>query len=334
MHKLYDKYNGLKESFLNQYKSSDGTFNNYLYVLESCAEKEYELEKDVFEFTYDELGELWSSFKAKSYTTLQSMKSVVGLYVQHAINEGYSKTQINLVNAYKPKDMRKYVNKFWEKNKIFTRDEIYSIVSHYENPQDVVAFALIFEGAWGNNMEELTNLEVNDVNYNTKEIKLKQSIPNTNKYSERIIKVSEECMDIIFEASNQTEYYPHIKTKKYGADIELYDVNITPYVIRNLITKFNPDINNDKVSHQVIRQRMQKIKNSEVDNKNFRANYINPTNIRLSGMVEFVKKYMKKHSKHAKDLTPEEYRDFSVRFGGTDKLNNTIKERIYPYIQD
>lgn len=66
----------------------------------------------------------------------------------------------------------------------------------------------------------------------------------------------------------------------------------------------------EKVSHQIIRNRLKKIVEM------YGNPYLNPKNIFRSGMIDYIRRYMKKHDiKSFKDLNHSDMKNILVRFG-------------------
>lgn len=331
MARIFDKYKGLKESFIKE--ASDNQNSQYLYrnVFESCYDKEFELNKDVSEFTFEELGELWGSMNVKSESTILSRKAVLGVYCQYAIDNGYNKTKINFVDMYRPEDLKKYVNQNWKENKIVDRSTMYDIIDSCENAQDAIPFILIFEGAWGAELEELRLLRSRDIDDVNNRLKLRKTDELANGLVERTIDVSDKCIDVLLQAVNEVEYRNANGIPNPSAKHKSFELMKTEYVLKNTIR--GNSVESDLVSAQTIRQRLDKIKNL------FEYKYLNPNNIRLSGMVDFAKKHMKSTGKNADQLTIDDYELIWDRYGGNPHAKNytkkySLKSRMYDYIKE
>lgn len=332
MPRFFDKYKGLKDSFIKE--TTDNQNSQYLLinVFESCYDTEFELDKDVSEFTYEELGLLWGNMRARSVNTLISRKSVLNNYCEYAIKKGYSKTKINfLEKMYKPKDLEKYVDQNWKENKIIDRETLYEIVTLCQNAQDAAIFMLLFEGVWGEDLEELRMLRLRDVDDKNNRLLLRSTDGETGNVKERVVDVSEKCIDIVLEAGSET-IYKNLNGKPHpSAKLKDFSLTDTEYVLKNTVRANS--VETTIVTSATIRQRLDRIKNI------IEYKYLNPTNIRLSGMVEFAKEYMKLKEIEVDQLTSDDYAFIWNRFGGKEAENkhhnkHILKRRIYDYIKD
>lgn len=304
----------LKYRFIRQFQQS--TQNNYEYVLSKSYNMEREKNKDLCQFNMDELDTLFGILNAKSFQSIQYQWNIVNNYIEFATDEcGYG--NINFAKTFMTEELHKYINKVWTTKKIVTKDELYDLCGDCESPQDRVIFSLLFEGCTGGeNFEELINLTIDDVDENNNILALSK-----NDGQQRQIEVSQECIDIVLEAGEETTYLKgngevseNIKAAK---QLDLVD---TKHIIK-------PSKRRDSgysATPGLIRQRFNKIKKA-MDNP-----YLTPTSIMISGMIDYAKKL--KEEKLIPELTTDDYKDINMRFGLNQDNYYTTKKRIKDYI--
>lgn len=335
MMEFYNKFEGLKEAFIEAEANSDGTRKNWDYLFRKTKPFEEEINKDLCEMNRDELKNLWIGVDARSYMTLQGFKNNVKNYIDFAINHNYNETGINWANSFNSDELKDCIGKIWIENQIITRDDLENIRERCENDQDAAIFYLLFEGVWGEGMEELINLKKTDIDKANNKLKLRKTDKTTGELDERIIDVSPECIDTVVGAADEDEYIGNNgninKRTQMTSVRELVD---SDYVLRSTLTKRKSFIDNDFTSMQTISKRLKIIKNAISDDEH---NYLflNPSNIRISGMIDYAIRYMEEKKIKPDNLTMKDYQHISVRFGGNPHtIFNNVKNHIYRYIKD
>jgi len=287
---LYNQ--NIKIRFLNEIR--DGTKNFYEYVLSKAEKTEIILKKDVFEFNTTELDSLIKSYKNKSIQTVQSTVAVLKKYIDWAIKEGFVFSGINFLQPLECKDLYKYVNLIARDMRYVTREELLDIVDSCNNRQDSVPFALLFEGAKGENLEELRNLKVSDCNFKTNEL-----ILTKDSGEKRSLIVSNRTMELINDAISEKEYY-----KNNGAETTakstMFPITETEYVLRisgrNEVSTIKPASINARIC------RIGKWNGND---------FITSTTIWFSGMIDMAKEIKNKNGK----LVKNDYLEINRRFG-------------------
>lgn len=289
----------LKERFLENYP--EATRLTYRNIFKKIAQKEKELGKDVYQFNLEELDDLLYSLGTTSAQYVSTVLAVLSKYIDFCMQEGYvgNPTQVNYAKLINPKleNLKKYEHGMDKKYRYITKDDLRKIINMCVNAQDAVIFALLFEGVMGENLEELINLRVDDCNLDDNILTLRR-----NDGSTRQIEIANDTAQLIYKAINQIEYY-RVSDTMNGVFI----LQRTPYVLRPITSE---KVKDDKVSHQIIRNRIKKI--AEL----YGNPYLNPKNIFRSGMIHYIKEYMKKHG--VRSFADLEYQDMAQileRFG-------------------
>ncbi|MGV4321166.1 phage lytic cycle repressor MrpR family protein [Bacillus mojavensis] len=276
----------LKNAFLDDMVSSgqisEKTADNYSRILQKTFEHEMALEKDLNEFTLDELETVMYDFKANNRNTIESYARIISSYLNWSKNKGYSYT--NHLATLKSSDFDKYL----------TNDEVYiseSRLKRYEamcaNYQDSVIMRLLFMGVGGKKMSEIRNLSIGDVDKVNNRLRLVNTLTedderNPLEYTERYIDVDDYTIALIEGAYDQEHYW-----KKNG-DMDARE-NIKPYVdlVRNdyIVRSTTPraDHVNSPVDKFVIYRRMENL--ADV----FGMKKLTPKFIQRSGMIYHVK---------------------------------------------
>lgn len=289
----------LKERFLEQYPES--TRLTYRNIFKKTAPKENELQKDLYQFNLEKLDDLLYSLGSTSAQYIATVLAVLSKYVDFCMQEGYigNPAGINYVRLINPtlENLKKYEHGIDKKYRYIDREELQQIINMCVNAQDAVIFALLFEGVMGENLEELINLRVDDCDFVDNILTLRR-----NDGTKRRIKVQPNTMKLIDKAINQVEYY-RVSDIANG----VFLLQRTPYVLRPIVSKRVPT---KKVSHQIIRNRLKKIVEM------YGNPYLNPKNIFRSGMIDYIRRYMKKYDiKSFKDLKYSDMANILRRFG-------------------
>ncbi|SDG18997.1 hypothetical protein SAMN04244560_01929 [Thermoanaerobacter thermohydrosulfuricus] len=302
----------LKERFLEQYPET--TRLTYRNIFKKTALKEKELRKDLYQFNLEELDDLLYSLGSTSAQYIATALVVIAKYIDFCLQEGYigNPAGINYARLINPtlENLKKYEHGVDRRYRYIDREELQQIINMCVNDQDAVIFALLFEGVMGENLEELINLKVEDCNFMDNILTLRR-----NNGTKRRISVQQDTMKLINKAINQVEYY-RVSDIANG----VFLLQRTPYVLRPIVSEKVPT---EQVSHQIIRNRLKKI--AEM----YGNPYLNPKNIFRSGMIDYIRRYMKKNDiKSFKDLDHDDMANILMRFGIDPTNQNIYLHRI------
>jgi integrase len=279
--------------------------------------------KDVYEMSDSQIGEVLDDFDATSYETVYSKVSYLASYVDWCIKEGYLTTNINNARLYLGKEnIDKYVKKSAIKYKYLDKKHFYNIIDHCANAQDAAIFVLLYEGARGRQvkehaLEELRNLKWEDCNPETNTV-----ILTRDNGEQSSLEVSTRTMDILKDANGEEKYKKNndemsdwFQARK-NTELELHK---TEYILKPTIQGVF-----GRITNQNIIQRIKVIKNAYGNNP-----YISVTNIWRSGMIEYAKQL--KEANGGK-ITKEDYIEVCRRFGVEEKYWVKTKLRIEKYL--
>lgn len=225
---------------------------------------EREFNKDLFDFNYEQLEELWKSL-ALTIRSLQNTISTVEQYIDFATKHKMVENKINLVTAFDTKDkLEKYINK--DAQTVFMKDTIMSICLNATNAQDEVIPALIFDGvSYKNEYEELVNLKKEDIDFES----------STNNLGNRVIPMSSQTAILVRHALDVNEYYSIT-----GSQSRKYKIAESDFVLRGLR-------GNHQIKWRNVNQRIIKI--SELN----ALEYLNATTVSYSGQIHYAIELLK-----------------------------------------
>lgn len=311
-----------KERFLANNYENENTRKYYESILAKVAEYEaVEYEKDVYNFTLKELKDLLAAMGSRSSSSLSSIKSVITKYIQWAIDEGLTKSNIDLTDLINKQDIDENVNMVAIKNQyLIDETELDFIGSFCVNAQDAVIFRLLYEGVKGTKYEEIVNLRVEDCDFENNKLTLTRDNGDT-----RIIEVSEKTMDSIKEAIEQKEYYLENGNRilKDGS-FDTRTIEFSHYVVKPAVKtgRRNKNTDKEKIAAIGINNRVSKI--TEMLDKPF----LNPSTIFYSGMLHKLRDI-----KEQKDLTKEDYINMCLKYGMKESRWFDLKERFNTFIK-
>lgn len=251
-----------KERFLQLQYPKENTRRVKRTHLKHAADLEYDLNKDLYDFTFEEFEELLYKIGAKTVRSLQSILPTLRRYIQFAIEQGVKKSKDNsLENFGSTEVISKYLNKL----NLFSKETITNILSSSENPQDGVIVALIFEGlSIKKKFQELVNLQIKDIDFDEGII----TLPN------RKITISEDTKKMIHLAIKSTEY---VSVK---GDERKYALPASKYILKS-------PRGNDYIPTDIIYQRIVRMSNY------FDLKTLNATTISYSGQINYAAALLK-----------------------------------------
>lgn len=188
----------IKRRFLLHYPENNQ--GQYLRILHNAKTVEKDRAKDLYDFTSDEVLSFLSSLNPMTTASVRSAASIVRIYIDWAIRQGFTNTH--------PLD--KLYGTDWQQRLININEKLY--LSEEEipgmegmnscvNAQDAVIFRLLFEGVCGKGYSELVNLRKRDVDFTSKTINL-----INEKRNRRQLQVSDGCLDLIKRALTEELY--------------------------------------------------------------------------------------------------------------------------------
>jgi len=261
-----EMYNeNLKRRFLTEVYPNEGTRRMVEYLFYRSKNTEDYLEKDIYSFNIDNLSTLIKSLNPMSRGAIRSNVSYLKNYMYWAADNGYRP----VVDLPLEHISQEWIDSFLPEFQIFfSKSEIDEILNGTVNYQDKALICLLFEGANGVAMSEITNLTEDDIDWNNRLIYLKCSKHGKRKNP---LKVSERCIQYLKCALYEEEY-----STKNGMD-RVTSFRESSYVMKNLVG--GRTVNHTPISRSTASLRLNDIKET------LNLNNFTPSNIVRSGMI-------------------------------------------------
>lgn len=242
------------------------------YLFRRTFEKEHEIDKDIYQFTEDELVDLFYFLRFRSFSAFSVFKHYMSRYLDWAESKNLSNLGYNIIKyTAKFKDPEKFLDKIAMNEKYVTKEQLLEIFEKCKNHQDRALLLAPFEGIYGKKMYELASMKMENVDKNNNTIKL------TDKDgSERIVYASEELIHILELADKQKVY------ENYG---NYFAENNDTLIDSEYVIKVVSKRGNAMLSYGGGYRRLKTIA-EEYGNR-----YITFVNLKWSGIFHYVKKY-------------------------------------------
>jgi site-specific recombinase XerD len=326
----------LKKRFVANY--NDRTAKTYLADLTRMSVAEERNNKDMFNFSIEQIDEALKGIQFKKKSSIERTVSTCRMYSEWANQNGFVPAKINLWEIFTTEKLDQYIWHYALKNSFITREELFAeIISEIVNPVDYIPILLVFEGIYGQKMEEVLNLKYSDIDFNTGRLRLTR-----DDGSLRDITIEDErVLNLLEDAESDLVYY-----KNNGiSDSIIAEATIikTPYVIRrttrkgitgsNVATVIESD---EQVNYASLSARFYKVfrgyrntdpeKNREpfVDGYSF----LNATNVFKSGYFDYCKRM---EAKIGRELVTEDYEKACIRYGLSPSLAISYKLQYLNY---
>lgn len=214
---MSDMYNvEIKKRFINERTATVILPNGYLDLwFRKTAEFENANGKDVSNFTFYEILDMYKTFNVNSLGVLQVLNSQLSTYTQWCLQQNLVFDSQNHFLEFKKEILDSCINHIIIKKKIVSREQVLEWARQLKNPSDSFIFLALFEGIRGKNYCELAFLKISD--FHDGKVKL-----NTG----REIQISKELYNIALEANETLQYY--------GVSNDLiYKLNPEDLIIKN-----------------------------------------------------------------------------------------------------
>ncbi|OMD66777.1 phage lytic cycle repressor MrpR family protein [Paenibacillus odorifer] len=307
--KIYDNelYNKeQKERYLKGFPIN--TYGVNKRVLKRASYIEEQLNKDLYDFNLREIEQLLSFLAPKTMTSCHSSVVAIQSYIRWAIQEDLRKDNINPLDAVMGES---YYMKFVDTSikSLFTDIEIERITDRLVNSQDSAIIQCLFEGIKGTGYSEILNILKSDLSRESNIIELRDEL-NSGSMVRRKIEISDNLMDMLFDAANETTYQKNNGDSMAKApESELVE---NEYVFRSSILNIKEY---GRASSHLILRRLKAI------SKLAGQPQLTATNIQKSGMIKFGYDLYKERGV----FDTEEIREVCSRFDI--KINSSFRVR-------
>lgn len=293
MSELYNEQ--IKENFLHDaYADSEGSRHNIRYLFKKIAKYEKNREKDISEFTRDEIRNVLESIRPFSLSDVKRKGNYINFYIQWMIENGYRSNNISPLLAA---DDNFYMSTLDMNRKLYyTLEEFEDILENVPNAQDQAMLSLMFNGIVGEEFKELTHLSYNDINWNTGIVTVRNREDKlTGEISDVERKVDDRTLYFLERAHHATEYYRNNDTNDKSKRLIETDL-----ILKNVVSaRVNPAA---AVSPSALYGRLGRLK------EHLELEYLTPKTVMQSGMLYMAYDLIFNKKKY-KDLSTELYQE-------------------------
>ncbi|QSF43471.1 tyrosine-type recombinase/integrase [Paenibacillus tianjinensis] len=313
-----------KEMYLKDL--AEKTYTSYARVLKRARYVEEQLGKDLYNFNVSEIEKLLVFMSPGSYSASAGNVNVIRTYIRWAIQQDLRIDNINPLDSVISDN---FINKFIDttNKKLFTEEEIATIVGGLQSFQDAAIVQCLFEGIMGHEYSEILNILKKDVDRDSDELEVRNS-PASGPTEIRKIKVSTKLMNLLYSAANETSYIKSNGLSDAKAkEIELID---NDYVFRSVKLRV---VNYDRASNHLVLRRMKSVREW------FDYPHLTATSIKNSGMLKYAKDLYMEDKTLSRDHIGKICKRFGVNSIATTRLTKdflnieTIKS-LYPEVDE
>lgn len=197
--KMYNEE--IKQEFLDTYEN-EGTRHTLKYIFFNSYLNELPLEKDLFDFSKEQVGKVIADSQPKSISVARTKARFIHQYISWAISNNYRKNAINPLQSEVNDEnwLKTFVDP--ELKMFISKNDIDEFTAHLANNQDIAILHMIFNGIYGHSSSEIRNLKMLDINRDENSIRLYD-----DKKGERYIyNVDDKLIDILGKANDDTIY--------------------------------------------------------------------------------------------------------------------------------
>lgn len=289
----------IKREYMEQYKA--GTKKILERIFKITASVEFELGKDLYDFSREELRRTFWLFMASTPNASRGNVQYVSNYIDWAIDEEH----LDGLNPIDGTDMQwKESFVVQQQRQFFTESELNEMLNKLVNAQDQCIIALLREGVRGQEGAEIVKLKRNDIDSESGFLTLTDA-----DGSQRKLQVSDKCLAIIERAIREEDYAKKNGNASRDVKSETTELIQNSYVIRSSNTR---TINTGEADNFIIYRRLATVA-SEFDESS-----ISPQSIYYSGMLSYAKKSFDETGKI-------NYKEISERFNVSDAVIQRLK---------
>lgn len=269
--------NERKRQYLQECDYETETVKKIMTFFHKASTLEFLFDKDISEFSVEELESLFYGFKCKTMASIKGTVTLARRYVYWEISSSYlpSKNIILDLPRFKGHNLNSFINSVGNKaSYLKSSDELYQLVSNLANPRDKAIICLLYEGVCGEDYYDLRHLKKQDCDFSSNTVRL---MSKDRSIVERVVQCDYCAMDIVHEA-----IYTETYIKRNGTTMLKHDsVDLLPsdFVIR---TSKGDGI----ASGKLITLTFEKLRTPEWD-VDFYCQYLTPTTVRDSGLFNY-----------------------------------------------
>ena len=187
----------LKKRYLEE-KDKLVLTSNYIDVqFRKSSEMEYELDKDISNWTIYEITEYYKLLSITSYESLICMNSIFSLYTQFCLENNLVKDNQNHFLECTNEVLLNCLNKAIIDKKIVSRETVLKWIDELPNPKDQFILLSLFEYGKSKDFKDIVYAKFENLDVSDKKIKL----------FEREAKISNKMIEIIYDCVSENQYY-------------------------------------------------------------------------------------------------------------------------------
>lgn len=185
-----------KKRYIADKEKSLSITSNYIDVqFRKASETEYELDKDLCNWTLYEIVEYYKILNVTSYESLLFLNSIFSLYTQFCLENSLVKDNQNHYLECTKDVLASCINKAILDKKIVDRKTILKWVDELPNPKDQFVLLSLFEYGKSKDFHDIVYAKPGDIK------------GNKMKLSDRTIIISDKLKDIIESCIDEETYY-------------------------------------------------------------------------------------------------------------------------------
>lgn len=297
MDKFYNEL--IKQDYINE-RIKGVTYNEFFLKGKFMQSAQFEKRagKDLCNFNYYEIVDMYKLLNAKSLKVLNVTNSVYSTYTSWCIANGMVDDGQNHFKELSTNDFKQCLSNARRQNSRITRSDIIELVNELPNAKDKYIILGLFEVGKSNDFEVLKKAKFSDIDESK----------NILKYGGREIKISDMLLKIILDCKSETYY---IALKGDGINTPLKD---TGRIFKDhMNTK-------DEVSDYQLGRRVYTHMRRCMDYLGL-LNVISPADISTSGVISFIKTMAEERG-----ISAEEYLNNFKQ-----EINDQFNIKIVPY---
>jgi len=274
-----------KQGFIDIAKQFDTNAENYLSSLFKNTEQlEKKWEKDVCDFSVDQISIYLSSRLSRSYITLVNVVGFLKRYTNYCMNRMLVVDNQNHFEEFNQEMIKQCISSSLINDLYIPREDLIELLSSklIVNPREKFIMLAIYEGIGGGSLEELINLKLVDFCGNVIRISHEKNIEVSDELVQLAHKADETLIEYSINATPEELDHPE--------DIKYYHLQDVDYIVK-------PRANGrgDKLTYSAI-----KVMLNTYCSK-LKTNALSIHSLKISGIINEVKKYMNENGTTAKE---------------------------------
>ena len=203
------------------------------------------LNKDVYDFTRDEILLAYKNLEASKMSSLTSSHSLLNKYILYSFDKKISKLPAPSTINITREDLKPLISKRKLYNRYMTTKEMNKVIINLNNDQDRAMLMLIFfKSILGKNYEDLIGLKKEDFSY-------AEGYLNVNGVRYNLSDIEKE---VLFDAISESNYINYTLHRHRETPLIISD-----YIFRNVAVRKTKTFDYDPMTPIAIRGRLKKI---------------------------------------------------------------------------